>query len=75
MRQSQLTRESQKCDHGLYFGTTCEKCEADELRIALRAILDIFENRERFVMMGPRAFAQCEQIARSALERARGEFT
>lgn len=27
MRQSQLTKEAQKCDHGYYFGTTCEYCQ------------------------------------------------
>lgn len=26
MRQSQLTKEAEKCDHGYYFGTTCEPC-------------------------------------------------
>lgn len=27
MRQSKLTKQAQKCDHGHYFGTTCECCQ------------------------------------------------
>lgn len=30
-RLDQLTPESQKCPHGLYFGTTCDKCEVERL--------------------------------------------
>jgi hypothetical protein len=29
MRQDQLTKESQQCDHGYFFGTTCEACEVE----------------------------------------------
>lgn len=35
MRQDQLKQESEKCDHGLFFGTTCEHCRIAELEEAL----------------------------------------
>jgi len=44
----------------------------DVLEAALKAIIEIFSDRERFVMEGPRAFLQVERIAREAL-KGRGE--
>ncbi|KKM17266.1 hypothetical protein LCGC14_1677500 [marine sediment metagenome] len=32
MRQSQLNEEAQKCDHGYFFGTTCEYCQLLDLQ-------------------------------------------
>jgi hypothetical protein len=47
MRQDQLTRERQKCGHGLHFGTTCERCEISQLRAALRLCVEALgETRE-----------------------------
>lgn len=42
MRQDQLTQEAEKCDHGFFFGTTCEHCQLasaqDRIRKALNAV-------------------------------------
>lgn len=38
-----------------------------ELEKALERIVELSSDRERFMMMGPRAFAGAEQIARTAL--------
>lgn len=37
MRQDELTKESQKCDHGYYFGSTCETCMLMRLAHAVGA--------------------------------------
>ncbi len=44
------------------------KTERDAAREALRQIVALCGDRQRFVMMGPRGFAQAEQIALRALE-------
>lgn len=49
MRQDQLTRESQKCDHGFAFGTTCEKCEIARLKESIAELVEQIEvARDRF---------------------------
>lgn len=55
---------------------TCENCaatlaelttERDRLREALEKIVKLAADREAFMLLGPRAFAQAERIARAAL--------
>lgn len=35
MLQHQLTSQEEKCDHGYYFGTTCERCIIQRISNAL----------------------------------------
>jgi hypothetical protein len=61
--------------------TACPPCEGCEelraevarLRTGMEQILSLATDRQAFVMLGPRAFARAEQIARAALSRATGE--
>lgn len=43
--------------------------ERNALQAALKEILELSRDRAAFVMMGPRAFAKAEQIAKAALEK------
>jgi len=42
----------------------------EQMRRALEEVLAVCQDRQAFVMQGPRAFAKAEQIARAALSAA-----
>lgn len=46
-RQDQMTRETQVCPHGFYFGTTCVACKLEQAKEALRALYDLKEGMEK----------------------------
>ena len=40
MRQDQLKKESEKCDHGYFFGATCELCALEWLTLRNRSLVN-----------------------------------
>jgi hypothetical protein len=40
VRQDQLKKEDQKCDHGYFFGATCEMCALEWLTLRNRSLMN-----------------------------------
>ncbi len=72
-RTRQVT--TMNCPHACVDCSTCENSEAARdirtMRSALERIITIMTDRQAFVMMGPRAAAGVESVAREALRAAR----
>lgn len=53
---------------GCEYGHEQSCAQVEKLEGALESIVETFSDRERFVMLGSRAFMQVEQVAREALK-------